>query len=305
MIRPAFPPLFFSSLSFRRKREMYSFQIATLLVLTFARFSYCITFVSLPENDTSTSVVFSWTRNATDEPALWALAPVFTFDTAAPPIFEFQFVRDSNETSGTLMVPVQTSVNLTLLTFAYQFDPKKGFVLELNFFGKPTTFEVSVSNGSRPHISPGILPPPLKSMLKQAHTTTTKTPIIVGSVVGSVVFLLLLLVVVLLLRRRRAHNRAALLRIEHQQYRTTPPNFTSFPRFSAASDGSKPWSVTSAQALPAHPAISHALSVRAAAATRKFSRSPKIPISFCYNIRFQNCFGASARRRESDTAAAG
>lgn len=94
---------------------------------------------------------------------------------------------------------------------------------------------------------------------------------------GSVVFLLLLLVVVLLLRRRRARNRAALLRMQHQQYRTTPPNFTSLPRFSAASDGSNPWSVTPAQALPAHPTISHALSFRAATATARedvVSKSP-------------------------------
>lgn len=82
---------------------------ATLLVLTFARFSYCITFAPSIANDTSTSVVFNWTRNATQEPALWALVPVFTFDTAALPIFEFQFVRDSNETSGNIVVPVQTS----------------------------------------------------------------------------------------------------------------------------------------------------------------------------------------------------
>ncbi|KAJ3913422.1 hypothetical protein F5877DRAFT_71579 [Lentinula edodes] len=224
--------------------EMYHhFSLSTLiLILLTAPLSQCIQFSHITpsagnnNSSSSSSLMLNWMREPHDPP-FWALNAIFTVNgklSASNGLgFEFIAVPHSPEESGMIQIPVQATVNITLLTFNFTLPQHSKFSGEI--FGQPFTFNVVTEGSSMPNISPGILPPMVQKMLTPPPPATShKVATIIGAVIGLIVFLSIILALFVLQRRR--HRRRArihaetFLRERHALYRPTslPPTLTTF-----------------------------------------------------------------------------
>ncbi|KAJ3859247.1 hypothetical protein EV359DRAFT_86634 [Lentinula novae-zelandiae] len=179
--------------------------------------------------------MLNWTREPYDPP-FWAVNAIFTVNgklSASNGLgFEFIVVPHSPENSGTIQIPVQATVNITLLTFTFTLPQHSKFSGKI--FGQPFTFNVVTEGSSMPNISTGILPPLVQNMLTPTPTTTHKVATIIGAVIGLMVFLCIILAL-FILRRRRHRRRARIdaetfLRMHNALYRPTslPPTLITF-----------------------------------------------------------------------------
>ncbi|KAJ3879244.1 hypothetical protein F5051DRAFT_403644 [Lentinula edodes] len=219
----------------------HSFLSTLILIPLTAPLSQCIQFSHITpsagnnNSSSSSSLMLNWIREPHDPP-FWAINAIFTvngkFSASNGLGFEFIAVPHSPEESGMIQIPVQATVNITLLTFSFTLPQHSKFSGEI--FGQPFTFNVVTEGSSMPNISPGILPPMVQKMLTPPPATSHKVATIVGAVVGLIVFLSIILAL-FVLRRRRHRRRARIdaetfLRERHALYRpmSLPPTLTTF-----------------------------------------------------------------------------
>ncbi|KIK53888.1 hypothetical protein GYMLUDRAFT_924868 [Collybiopsis luxurians FD-317 M1] len=105
---------------------MFSLRVLFFSIFWGAQLSYCIEFHPLLNaSDTSNnSLTFTWTRVHGDpQSAPWMLASISgvnhsTSDGVGIDL-EFQHIQGSQKLNGTVTIPVQHSVNLTLVAFLF------------------------------------------------------------------------------------------------------------------------------------------------------------------------------------------